>query len=85
VGCSPMTESGSTRLLRNVPPADAKYRKDHPANYAEAWEPPRILAGESVAFNLDVRDDDLYCSGDRTVVYSSTSVAAARGEWHAVR
>ncbi len=50
--------------MRGVPAAFAEYRSGNPAGLGQGTAPARILAGERVVHNLDLKDEEAYRRGD---------------------
>ena len=50
--------------MRGVPPAFAEFRQGNPAGMGPGTAPARILAGENVVNNLDLKDEEPYRTGD---------------------
>ena len=50
--------------MRGVPAAFVEYRSGNPAGLGQGTAPARILAGERVVHNLDLKDEEAYRRGD---------------------
>jgi class 3 adenylate cyclase len=50
--------------MRGVPPAFAEFREGNPAGMGPGTAPARIVAGENVVHNLDLKDEEPYRRGD---------------------
>src|ERR1051326_5496280 len=50
--------------MRGVPAAFAEYRSGNPAGLGAGTAPARILAGENVVHNLDLKEEEAYRRGD---------------------
>jgi hypothetical protein len=50
--------------MRGVPPAFAEFRGGNPAGLGPGTAPARIIAGENVVHNLDLKDEEPYRRGD---------------------
>jgi signal transduction histidine kinase len=57
-------ESFAGVAMRGLPPAFAAYRQGNPAGPGAGTAPARIVAGEDVVHNLDLKDEEPYRRGD---------------------
>jgi PAS domain S-box-containing protein len=53
-----------TAATRGVPPAFAEYRRRNPPAYGPGTQPARLLAGERLILDTDLKESDLYRDGD---------------------
>ncbi|HTQ33031.1 MAG TPA: GAF domain-containing protein [Stellaceae bacterium] len=54
-----------TAVTRGVPPAFAEYRRGNPPAYGPSTQPMRLLAGERVIHDTDLKASELYEKGDQ--------------------
>src|SRR5947207_10281437 len=47
-----------------VPPVYAEYRRNNPMTFAAGTGPARIIAGEDVIYNVDLKAEEAYARGD---------------------
>jgi PAS domain S-box-containing protein len=53
-----------TAATRGVPARFAEYRSRNPSSYGPGTGPARMLAGEQIIHNLDLKEEDIYRNGE---------------------